>query len=56
LRDSFGPSKHLKKHCAQLYYICFIRVLDGGRWAIVGRGTKKVKNHRFTHYFSFVAG
>jgi len=23
--------------CAQLYYICFIRVLDGGRWLIVSR-------------------
>jgi len=22
--------------CTQLYYICFIRVLDGGRWVTVG--------------------
>ena len=37
--------------CTQLYYICFIRVLDGvvglKRIAIMGRATKKVENHRF---------
>ena len=35
--------------CAQLYYICIIRVLDGIvglQWAaVIGRGTKKLENH-----------
>ena len=35
--------------CTQLYYICFIRVSDGGRWVIVGycngRGARKVENN-----------
>jgi len=28
--------------CTQMYYICFVRVLDGGRRVIVGRGSNNV--------------
>jgi len=56
----FGVATNRHLHS---YYICFIRVLDGGRWvmvgrwgplghgglllAIMGRGTKTVENHWF---------
>ena len=45
-----GSSVHIL--CTQLYYICFIWVLDGGCWAKMrfcnSRGTKKVENHWFS--------
>jgi len=35
-RELFLEGSGLDILCTQLYYICFIRVLDGGRWVIVG--------------------
>jgi len=45
-----GSSVHIL--CTQLYYICFIWVLDGSCWArmgcCIGHGTKKVENNWFS--------
>jgi len=35
-RDSFLEESRIDVLCTQLYYICFIRVLDGGRLVMVG--------------------